>query len=112
MLSLSQSDNGYYCLEWIPTENGPKIIQYEYIKTKNTNQINATLDKVIESFNPQTKHESKSLSLTLNINNINISSFKTDSNYSLDDSLLWYNENIVNKEFADKHDIYFHPIYH
>ena len=96
MFSLSQSDNGYYCFEWVPTENGPKIIQYEYIKTKKINHIDTALEKVIESFNPQTKHESKSLSLTLNINNIIISSYRVDTDYSLEDSLLWYNENIIN----------------
>ena len=110
MLSISQTELGYYCYEWISTENGPKIINYDYINIKNNLNNNDTLNNIINSFKPQLKDESNSLSISLNIKNINISSFKVDKHTAFDKAIYWYENNIIDSDFLKTHELYYYLI--
>ena len=109
MLSIAQSDNGYYCFEWTPTEKGPKVISFKFFKENNCTSIN-DFEKVLSSHQSQLKNQSNSLSVTLNIKNINVSLIKMDSTDSLSNIIDWYENKILNKEFIKQHEMFYYPL--
>lgn len=109
MLSIAQSDNGYYCFKWTPTEKGPKVISYKFFEENNSVSIN-DFEKVISSHQSQLKDQSNSLSVTLNIDNINISSIKMDLTDSLSNIVKWYEDKILNKVFLKQHEMFYYPL--
>ena len=109
MLSIAQSDNGYYCFEWTPTEKGPKVISFKFFEENNSNLIN-NFEKVVSSYPQQLNSQSNSLSITLNIKNINISSIKMDLTDSLNNIINWYENEILNKEFLKQHEMFYYPL--
>ena len=103
MLSIAQSENGYHCFEWIPTEKGPKVINFKFFKENNCTSIN-DFEKVISSY------QSHSLSVILNIQNVNISSIKMDPDDRLSNIIKWYQDKILNKEFLKQHEMFYYPL--
>ena len=61
MLSISKTTVGFYCIEWSATEEGPKIIKSDFIKTNQNINDKNVLKNIIQSFKPILKKESKSL---------------------------------------------------
>ena len=109
MLSIAQSENGYYCFEWTPTEKGPKVINFKFFKENNCSSVN-DFEKVISLHQSQLKDQSNSLSVTLNIQNVNISSIKMDHSDSLDNIIEWYQGKILNEEFLKQHEMFYYPL--
>ena len=111
MLSISQTQSGFYCIEWSPTENGPKIIRCKYLKSNQKIYNEDTLENIINSFKPSLEVDSNSLSITLNNNNFLFSEIKTDKNISNKDFIKWYENDFLNKDFLKYHDIYYYPLF-
>ena len=109
MLSIAQSENGYYCFEWTPTEKGPKVINFKFFKENNCTSIN-DFEKVVSSHQSQLKNQSNSLSITLNIQNVNVSSIKMDFSDNLSNIIKWYENKILNKEFLKQHEMFYYPL--
>ena len=109
MLSIAQSENGYYCFEWTPTEKGPRVINYKFFKASRNNLING-FEKVISSHQSQLKDQSNSLSVVLNIKNFNISLMKMAKDDSLNNIIKWYEENILNREYLEQHEMFYYPL--
>ena len=109
MLSIAQSENGYHCFEWTPTEKGPKVINFKFFKENNCTSIN-DFEKVISSHQSQLKDQSNSLSVILNIQNVNISSIKMDPDDKLSNIIKWYQDKILNKEFLKQHEMFYYPL--
>ena len=49
MLSLSQTSNSLFCVKWIPTESGPKVINYKKLSYSSQSYKNF-LDYVFNDF--------------------------------------------------------------
>ena len=110
MLSLSQTSNSLFCVEWIPTGIGPKVINYKKIPS-NSYRYNKFLDAVFNNFNIENNDDiNKIMTLSLNIDDVCITSFKYDSNISLEEKIIWYEKSFLGKYIIDNHDIYYYPI--
>ena len=110
MLSISQSSNYYYCLEWLPTESGIEIIEFKKIKTSFNIADYNLIEDIIDNFNPTTKTESNSLSISLDINNVQISCIKIEPKIELNEYVAWYEKNILDAFILKNFDIYYYPI--
>ena len=112
MLSLAQSSNSIFCLEWIPSESGPKVLQYKKIKTRsNYTTYENFLDPVLSNFILSSSNESNALSLSLDINNIGLSSFKYDNKIPFKDYTQWYEKKVLGSYIANNYDIYYYKLY-
>ena len=110
MLSLSQTSNRLLCVEWIPTESGPKVINYKKLSYNSKLYIDF-LDSVFNDFKIQnTEDINKTITLSLDIDNVCITSFKYDPQFPLNDKIKWYENNFLGKYITDNHDIYYYPI--
>jgi len=109
LLSIAQSDNGYNCFEWIPTEKGPKVINYSFVKDYDCCLEN-NFEKVISTFKSNSRDASNSLSFTINIKNVNISSFTIDNIKNANSSIDWYEKNILNESYLNKYKIFYYPM--
>ena len=112
MLSLAQNSNSIFCLEWIPSESGPKILQYR----KNEISFDPTtyknfLNSVLSSFSINQSMESKVLSLSLDIENIGIASFRYDDQIPFEDYTQWYEEKVLGSYIIKNYDIYYYRLY-
>ena len=110
MLSISQSSNYYYCLEWLPTELGVEVVKFKKIKTSLNIDDENLIEYIIDNFNPTTKADSNSLSISLNINNVQISCIKIEPKIALNEYVAWYEKNILDIYILEKFDIYYYPI--
>ena len=110
MLSISQTTNGFYCIEWSPTENGPKIIKHKHISINKSIEEEGVLKKIISFFKPTLHTDSTSLSITLNIDKFLISQIKCGENINNKDYIRWYEKNILNDDFKKKYDMYYFPL--
>ena len=109
MLSIAQSDNAYYCFEWIPTENGPKVVNYKSIKESFSYKKN-NFEKAFSNLKPKIKDISDSLSIVVNINNVKISSFIIDSIENANQAIGWYEKNILDKDYLKKFEVFYFPM--
>ena len=110
MLSLSQTSNSLFCIEWIPSGTGPKVINYKKIPA-NFHRYNNFLDAVFNEFNVENNDDAhKVLTLSLNIDDICITSFKYDSNIALEEKIIWYEKSFLGKYIIENHDVYYYPI--
>ena len=89
MLSIAQTDNGYYCFEWFPTEKDPRVDNYLLIKDKNC-CFNNDFEKPLAAFPIKNKQHSKSLAFILNSDNVNFNSILVDKNFEIQQSIDWY----------------------
>jgi len=110
LLSLSQTSNSLFCIEWIPTGIGPKVINYKKIPA-NFYRYNNFLDTLFNDFSIDNNDDiNKVITLSLNIDDVCITSFKYDSSISLEEKIVWYEKFFLGKYIVDNHDIYYYPI--
>jgi len=110
LLSLSQTSNSLLCVEWIPTESGPKVINYKKLSYSSQSHENF-LDYVFSEFKiKNVDDEKKTITLSLDSDNVYITSFKCDSQISLNDRIEWYENEFLGKYITDNYDIYYYPI--
>ena len=109
MLSIAQSDNAYYCFEWIPTENGPKVVNYKSIK-ENFSYRRNNFNEVISKIKPKIRDVSDSLSIVVNINNVKISSYIVDNIENSNQAIDWYEENNLDKDYLKKFEVFYYPM--
>ena len=110
MFSISQTSSGFYCIEWSPTENGPKIVKHKHLRINNSIEEEGILKQIISSFKPTFHKDSKSLSITLNLDKFLISQIKCDTKISSNNYIQWYEENFLSSEFKNFYDIYYFPL--
>ena len=111
MLTISETSNGYFCFEWLITEDGPKIVNFNYLNVKSSLNNPNTLKKIIKFLSPNLKTEPKSLSISLNSNNYNISQHEYDSSIGLKKSISWYEKTILHPDFYNSYDFYYHSMF-
>ncbi len=112
MLSLAQSSNSIFFLEWIPSESGPKVLQYKKKKISfNSTTYQNFLTSILSDFSISSSNESKALSLSLNIDNIGITSFKYDNALPFKDYIKWYQEKVLGSHIMNNYDVYYYKLY-
>ena len=111
MLSLAQSANYLFCLEWTSSDTGPKVLQYKKIKF-NTSQESYKnfLDTCLINFKKSSINQSNSISLSIDIDNLFLTSFNYDLNIDIVDYTKWYETNILNPYIVKNFDIYYYPL--
>ena len=109
MLSIAQTDNGYYCFEWFPTEKGPRVDNYLLIKDKNC-CFNNDFEKPLAAFPIKNKQHSQSLAFILNSDNVNFNSILVDKNFEIQQSIDWYEKNILDENYLKNYDLFYYPI--
>jgi len=111
LLSLAQSSDYLFCLEWTSSDTGPKVLQYRKVKYKNPESYyHNFLDNVLKNLDISSLNTSNSISLSIDISNIIISSFNYDSHIGLNDYVKWYKEEILNPYLIENFDYYFYPL--
>ena len=111
MLSFAQSAEHLFFLEWTPSDTGPKVLQYKKIKNNNSRTLYKNfLDDILKNINKNSLNTSNSVTLSIDINNILITSFNYDSNIKLEEYVEWYKNKILNPYILDNFDIYFYPL--
>ena len=111
MLSISQSSNFLYCLEWVPSESGVEVVNFNKISIDNPLSDKDSIKNILDKFNPITKSESNSISISLDISNVQISSINFDPKIDLNSYVKWYEENILGKYIIENFDIYYYPCF-
>ena len=109
MLSIAQTDNGYYCFEWTPTEKGPRIDNCSLIKDNNC-CLNNDFEKPISSFYKKNKQDVKPLAFILNSENVNINSITFEKSINLKDSIDWYEANILDENYLKSFELFYYPL--
>ena len=109
MLSIAQTDNGYYCFKWLPTEKGPRIDEYSLIKDNNC-CLNNNFEKPISSFFKKNNKGTDSLAFTLNSKNINFNSISLDSSFDINESIVWYEKNILDENYLKSYELFYYPM--
>tara|TARA_B110000438_G_scaffold300716_1_gene353770 strand:+ start:255 stop:1130 length:876 start_codon:yes stop_codon:yes gene_type:complete len=111
LLSLAQSANYLFCLEWTSSDTGPKVLQYKKIKF-NTSQESYKnfLDTCLINFKKSSINQSNSISLSIDIDNLFLTSFNYDLNIDIVDYTKWYETNILNPYIVKNFDIYYYPL--
>ena len=110
MLSISQASNCLSCVEWLPSESGPSVVQYKKIDFQDKSFINflenvsINLDKKIH------ESTSKNLALSLDSNNVSISSFKYDKSITLKEKIDWYENIFLGPYVLKNYDIYYYSL--
>ena len=111
MLSLAQSADYLFCLEWTSSDTGPKVLQHKKIKFKNSQKFYKNfLDNVLRNLKRSSINTSSSITLSIDINNVIISSFNHDPNIELNEYIDWYEKEILNPYFIENFDNYFYPL--
>ena len=112
MLSLAQSSNSIFCLEWIPSESGPKVLQYKKNKISfNSVTYKNFLTSILSDFSLSSSNESKALTLSLDIQNIGLASFKYDNALPFKDYVKWYQEKVLGSHIMNNYDVYYYKLY-
>ena len=75
MLTISETSNGYFCFEWLITEDGPKVVNFNHLNIKTSLNNPDTFKKIIKFLSPNLKTDPKSLSISLSNDNYNISQY-------------------------------------
>jgi len=110
LLAISQTSNYYYCVEWVPSENGPKVIKFKKINHNNIpfNTLDS-IENIIKIFKPTSKDESNILTISIDINSVGLSSIFIDPDYSKADYIKWYEHNMLGDYFINSYDTYYLP---
>ena len=112
MLSISQTSRGFFCIEWISTEQGPKIVNLQHLKSDIDFSNKNDLESILKLYKSNVKSDSKSLSIILDSKQLLMS--KIELLDSLDKSkniLDWHESNILGKEFSNNYYNYYFPVY-
>lgn len=111
MLSLAQSGNHVFCLEWTPSDTGPQILQNKKIKFNHTKSpFKNFLDYTFKNISKNSLNTSDSITVSLDINNVLVTSFNFDSNIEINEYVNWYKHKILNPYIVQNFDIYFYPL--
>ena len=111
MLSLAQSADYLFCLEWTPSDTGPKVLQYKKIKfNPSQKSYKHFLDASLIDFKKSSINPSNSMSLSIDIDNVLLTSFNYDLNIDLEDYTKWYEDNVLNPHIVNNFDIYYYPL--
>ena len=110
MFSISQTSNGFHCIEWSSTEDGPLIVNHKLITEKFNVKDQNTLSRIVSLFHPKLRQETKSMSISLHHDNYLISEIKYDKELGFNYFLSWYKSKILNKSFIEKYDQYYYPL--
>ena len=111
MLSLAQSANYLFCLEWTSSDTGPKVLQYKKIKfNPYQKSYKNFLDTSLINFKKSSINQSNSISLSIDIDNLLLTSFNYDLNIDLEEYTKWYETNILNPYIVENFDIYYYPL--
>tara|TARA_B110000263_G_scaffold247673_1_gene261012 strand:+ start:3549 stop:4439 length:891 start_codon:yes stop_codon:yes gene_type:complete len=112
LLSISQTSRGFFCIEWISTEQGPRIINLEHLKSDIDFSNKNDLESILELYKSNVKSDSKSLSIILNSNKLLTSKIEVlDSLDRNNDIIDWHESNILGKEFCNNYYNYYFPVY-
>lgn len=112
MLSISQTSRGFFCIEWISTEQGPKIINLEHLKLDIDFSNENDLETILKLYKSNVKSDSKSLSIVLNTNKLLISKVELLDSIDQSKSIIgWHESNILGKEFCNNYYNYYFPVY-
>ena len=112
MLSLAQSSGNIFCVEWIPSESGPKVLKYKKIKASfDCNTYLDFLDLILSDFNMSSSNDSNALSLSLDIDNVGLASFKYDDKISFKEYTQWYEKEVLGSYIINNYNIYYHKLY-
>jgi len=112
LLSISQTSRGFFCIEWISTEQGPKIVNLQHLKSDIDFSNKNDLENILKLYKSNVKSDSKSLSIILDSKQLLMS--KIELLDSLDKSkniLDWHESNILGKEFSNNYYNYYFPVY-
>ena len=110
MLSISQTSRGFFCIEWISTEKGPKIINSEYLNFNLSFKDENDLSNLLESF--KSKSKSKSLSIVLNSDQFLISKIEVlKSERKNKEIIKWHENNVLGNQFCKDYLNYYFPIF-
>ena len=110
MLSISQTSHYYYCLEWIPSESGLEVVKFDRIKLKHDLNNKNSIQSIINNFNPVSKQDSNSISLSLDIKNVQVSSIMIDPQIDTKKYIKWYEENILGRYISSNFHVYYYPM--
>ncbi len=110
MLSISQTSRGFFCIEWISTEKGPRIINSEYLNFNLNFKDENDLFNLFESF--KSKSKSKSLSIVLNSDQFLISKIEVLKSETRNKEIInWHENNVLGNQFCKDHYNYYFPIF-
>ena len=110
LLSLSQTSNRLFCVEWIPTESGPTVLNYKKL-SYNPQTYDNFLDFVFNNFEIKNIDDiNKIITLSLDVDSVCLTSFKYEPKISLNDQIQWYQNNFLGKYIMDNYDIYYYPM--
>ena len=110
MLSISQTSHYYNFLEWVPSESGLEVVKFGKLKLKQDLSNKNSIQSIIDEFNPISKQDSNSISLSIDINNVQVSSIKIDPKVDTYKFIDWYEKNILGRYVSDNFHIHYYPI--
>ena len=110
MFSISQTSRGFFCLEWSPTETGPRIINNKHIKSSRSFSDKHTLSQIVSNYKLSIKDESNSLSVIINSDDVIISCMDTLSYRENNKMINWYESNIMGDSFCSNFYNYYFPM--
>tara|TARA_B100001996_G_scaffold148423_1_gene113024 strand:- start:1232 stop:2122 length:891 start_codon:yes stop_codon:yes gene_type:complete len=112
LLSISQTSRGFFCIEWISTEQGPKIVNLEHLKLNIDFSNKNDLETILKLYKSNVKSNSKSLSIILNANKLLISKIELLDSIDKSRNIIdWHELNILGKEFCDNNYNFYFPIH-
>ena len=97
-------------MEWSPTENGPKVINLNCIKIRTDFSNKKTLNNIITNINSNFKNQSNSLSVTINNDDVLISSIKINLLENNQKIIYWYESKVMGESFCDNYYNYYFPM--
>ena len=110
MFSISQTSRGFFCLEWLSTENGPQIITTKYLKINSDFIDKSLLENIVSKYAFSTNNESDSLSVIVNSDNVLISSIDALEGVESRKMIKWYESNLMGTDLCDKYHTYYYPM--
>ena len=109
MLAISQTLNYCYCVEWVPSETGPRVIKYKRYNQENFSlEDPSSIENLIKDFKPISKDESNALTISIDINSVGMTSLYIDEKYDNIDYIKWYEKNILGEDFLEFYDTYYY----
>ncbi len=112
MLSISQNEQNFFCIEWIPSEIGPNVLRYKKIKfPAPENNYKNFLDDILSNINIDSQNDSNTLTLSLDINNIGLTSFNYDPLIPFQEYKVWYEDRILGPYVKENYDIYYYNLH-
>jgi hypothetical protein len=96
-------------LEWSSTEDGPKIVNLNHLKSIKNFKNTEVITNIVNSFHFTIKNQSNSLSVTLDSEGVLISSLNIDSK-NINKSINWYENEILGLDFLSNYYNYYYPL--